>query len=469
MFETQKIDSFFSGEKNLLDEEENVYISRRTKVVRFLRLFLPCLTALLLGLGVVLFDFDTSSDSPLLLAEEEKLYFEKFHMKNTVFEITEKDNQFSVLKADIVEEPTPGKKVYNLTNPDAKTLSKGKVITLAAKEGVYYQTKQDLELQFDVIANYDKQMEIKTNSATYNFSSEYGFGNEKVVGNGEKGSFEANRFTFDKGKGVVTLFDNVFLKSGDFELFSPERAVMYINENKFVSTKATAQKGDSTLKGDTLIAFFRDTKNFEIDKAFSEGHTEIYSNEKKAFSDRGEYNAADGLIKLFGNVKIIDSHGYTATGGMGVYDSAKKVFTLKDDVVVKDKSGYTAVAKTGIYDLVKKTFTLLDSVKIDKGSNIITAPKATYFQEKDEFYFYDNVKVVQEEGTATALQGVFFVKKNIAELSGRVVITKDGNMVTGDKAVSDFNTSKSKLVAKEGGRISGKLIESKLKKISKDK
>ncbi|MBO5441420.1 MAG: hypothetical protein J6A09_02500 [Alphaproteobacteria bacterium] len=85
MFETQKIDSFFSGEKNLLDEEEKIYISRRMKVVRFFKLFLPCLTALLLGMGIVLFDFDATSDSPLPLAEDEKLYFEKFRMKNTVF------------------------------------------------------------------------------------------------------------------------------------------------------------------------------------------------------------------------------------------------------------------------------------------------------------------------------------------------------------------------------------------------
>ena len=45
-----------------------------------------------------------------------------------------------------------------------------------------------------------------------------------------------------------------------------------------------------------------------------------------------------------------------------------------------------------------------------------------------------------------------------------VVIEKNGNIVRGDKAISDFNTSKSKLIAKKGGRISGKLIESKLKK-----
>ncbi len=73
------------------------------------------------------------------------------------------------------------------------------------------------------------------------------------------------------------------------------------------------------------------------------------------------------------------------------------------------------------------------------------------------------VKVTQDGNTATALSGVYFIKKNIAELEHNVVITKDGNVVRGDKAISDFNTSKSRLVAKKGGRISGKLIESTLK------
>lgn len=469
MFETHKIDTFFSGEKNPLDEKEQIFMGRRARVVRFFKLFLPCFTALLLGLGVVLFDFDANMDTPVSLAEEEKLYFEKFRMKNTVFEITEKDNRLSILKADVVEETEPGKKTYNLTNPDAQTFDKGKLITLVSKTGVYKQDEQILDLMTDVVANYDKQMEIKTSSATYNFAKEYGFGNEKVFGNGEKGKFNANKFTFDKKKGIVTLIGNVFMASGDMTLVSPSQAQLYLNENKFVSQNATTTKGKDSIKGDTLSVFFKDTKNFEISRAYSNGHTEIYSEGKKAFADRGEYNADTGLAKLFGNVKIIDATGYTATGDEGVYDSGKKVFTLTGNVSVKDKSGYTATSQSGIYDLSKKTFTLLKDVKISKETNTITAPKAVYFQDKDEFRFYDDVRVVQAENTATAKSGVYYIKKNLAELEGNVVIEKDGNVVHGDKAVSDFNTSKSQLTAKSGGRIFGKLIESTFKRSKEDK
>lgn len=433
MFETQKIDTFFSGEKNLLDEQEMIFLSRRMKLVRFFKLFLPSLTALLLGLGIVLFDFDANTDSTLLLADEEKLYFEKFRMKNTVFEITEKDNQLSIIKADTVEELTPGEKIYTMTSPNAQTYDKGKLITLVSHDGSFDQNKQTLSLSSDVVAVYDGQMKIKTNSATYNFAEEAGFGNEKVIGNGEKGNFEADRFTFNKKEGIVTLIGNVYMKSNDMELRSPNKATLYINENKFISEQATVNKGRDILKGDVLTAFFKDTKSFEIDKAFSSGHTEIYSEGKKAYADKGEYDATENIIRLVDNVRIVDNKGNTATSDIG------------------------------IYDISEQTFTLEKNVKISKGTNIITAPKAIYFRTKDEFRFYDDVKVVQDNNTASAQSGVYYIKKNIAELENNVIITKDGNSVRGDKAISDFNTSKSKLIAKNGGRISGKLIEKSLK------
>ena len=433
MFETQKIDNFFSDDKNLLDEKEKIFMSRRMKIVRFFKLFLPCLTALLFGLGIILFDFDSTQETTVGLAEEEKLYFEKFRMKNTVFEITDRDGKFSILKADTVEEMTPGKKIYDLVNPNAQSFDKGKVITLVADTGAYNQNKQELSLKTNVVANYDKQMEVKTNSGFYNFEKEYGFGNEKIIGNGEKGSFEADRFTFDKKRNIATLIGNVFMKSDEAELRTPDKATLFMNERKFVSVNATVTKVREILKGDEITAFFTDSKRTEIEKAYSKGHTELVSDGKRAFADNGEYDASSQQMKLIDNVKIVD------------------------------KSGYVATAKSGLYDLRKKTFTLENNVKITKGTNVITAPKAIYFEAKDELRFYGGVSVKQESGTAVADNGVYFIKKNIAELENNVVITKDGNSVRGDKAVSDFNTSLSRLIAKNGGRISGKLIESSFK------
>ena len=467
MFETRKIDTFFTGDKNLLEAEEKIYTSRRTKIVRFLKLFMPCLTALLLGLGVILFDFETNEENPFSRKDEDRAYFEKFRMKNTVFELTEKNNKFSVIKADEVEEKEAGSKIYNLTHPDAQTTDKGKVITLVAQNGVYNQNTQILDLATNVIGNYNREIEIKTESATYNFETEKGFGNEKVTGKGENRAFVANRFSFDNKNGIIELFGNVELSGNDLELKSPHKAILYMNENKMITTQGTVTKGKDILKGDEITAFFKDTKQFELKRAYSNGHTEIYTAGKAIFADRGEYFKDNAIARLFDNVKVVDSSGYTATGNTGEYDMNKRTFTLTGDVMIKDKSGYTATSESCVYDMGKKTITLLNKVTIIKDKSTVTAPKAIYFQTKDEFHFYDNVKVSQEGYEATAQSGIYFVKKNVAELNDNVVITKDGNQVHGDKAISDFTTSKSRLIpTKKGGRIFGKLIESTLKKKS---
>ncbi len=433
MFETSKIDSFFSGEKNFFEEEEKSFISRRTKVVRFFKLFLPCLTAILLGLGVALFDFDATSSSAISMANEEKLYFEKFKMKNTVFEITEKDNQFSILKADEVEEKNAGEKIYDLINPDANTLHKGKFITLRADIGAYDQNKKLLNLNRDVQADYNKQMLVKTSSATYNFDSETGFGNDKIIGTGEKGNFVANKFTFDKKNSTITLIGDVELYNDNIKLTTPNKATLFSDENKFVADNATVIKENDKLKGKVLTAFFKDTKKFELDRAITEGNTEIYSNGKTAFADKGEYIAETRIAYLYDNVKI------------------------------KDNKGYTATSENGMYNFDTKKITLNNNVKITKANNTAITDKAIYYQDKDEFHLIGNVKISQQGTTASANKGIYFVKKNIVELLDNVVIERNGNVVRGDKAISDFNTSKSKLIAQKGGRISGKLIENKLK------
>ncbi len=432
MFEINKIDHFFSNEKNPFEEEERFFVTKRMKVVRFLKLFLPCLTALLLGLGIVLFEFDTTNDTSLLIKEQEKVYFEKFQMNNPVFEVTEKDNRFSIIKASKVEEAFKGKKIYNLTTPDAIMYDKDKVITLASELGIYNQDKTILELKNKVISNYNEQMKINTNSATYIFSEERGFGNEKIFGTSPKGNFVANSFIYDKKGGKFDLIGNVVLSNNDIKLETPDKASLFFNDNKFEAINPTTTKGQDVLKADLLVAHFKDLKNFEIERATTFGNTKIYTNNKIALSQNGEYDASTGLIKLFNNVKIIDENGYIATADNGVYDSTNKQFILTDNV------------------------------EITKDSSKILTPKAIYFQNKEEFFFYDDVKVIQEEGTASAQSGVYYVKQNIAELKGNVVLTKDGNTVKGDKAISNFNTSKSKLIAKSGGRISGKLIESSL-------
>mgnify|MGYP002425136401 CR=1 FL=1 len=117
-----------------------------------------------------------------------------------------------------------------------------------------------------------------------------------------------------------------------------------MNENKFVSANATVKKGNDTLKGDTITAFFKDTKRFEIDRAFSNGHTEIRSEGKKAFADRGEYEAKTGLVKLFDNVKITPRQPISVfTAVQKKHLPCKTMLKLKTKAVIRPlpKTAYT--------------------------------------------------------------------------------------------------------------------------------
>ena len=462
MFETHKIDTFFTGDKNLFDKDEEIFISRRTKVVRFLKLFLPCLTATLLGVGVALFNFDTTQPT-LSVDKDDNFYFEKFRMKNTVFEVTDEDNQFSILKAKTVEENKPGSKIYELEKPDAKTIDGDKTITLKANNGVYNQNNEELFLEGDVESLYDEQMLIKTNSANYNFKTEKGSGKEKITGEGENKNFSAIGFSFDKKNNILTLNKDVYLKSDNLSLTTPKQATLYINKNMFIANDAVVKKDNDSLEGNELKVFFKDTKNFEILKAFSKGNTKIKTNKKTATADRGEYFADKNIANLYDNVRVRDDSGYDARAKKGTYYLTKNNFVLDDDVKIV-KGANTAYTDKAIFYQDKKEFHFLGNIKIINGKNVAYTDKAIYYQNKDEFHFFGNVKINQQDTTATSKKGIYFVKKNIVELIDNVIIEKNGNMVRGDKAISDFNTSKSKLIAKKGGRISGKLIESKLKK-----
>ena len=104
MFDSKKIDSYFSGEKNLR-KEDNSYLGRRAKIMRWVKLLLPSLAALLTGLLIVIPSLQNNIDD---LAQDitrpRKGELEKLHMENTVFYITDADNKVNNFTADNIDE-----------------------------------------------------------------------------------------------------------------------------------------------------------------------------------------------------------------------------------------------------------------------------------------------------------------------------------------------------------------------------
>ena len=93
MFDSHKIDAYFNGEKNLRLQTETA-LSRRAKIMRWVKLVLPCLAALLIGLLIIiphLQNDDSRFDMDITRPKKGEL--EKLHMEQTVFYITDAENK----------------------------------------------------------------------------------------------------------------------------------------------------------------------------------------------------------------------------------------------------------------------------------------------------------------------------------------------------------------------------------------
>ena len=117
MFDSHKIDAYFNGEKDLRPAAETM-LTRRAKIMRWIKLALPSLAALLIGLLIVLPGLQTDDDRfELDVTRPKKGELEKLHMENTVFYITDADNQVNNFNADKIDETEPGSKLIKLINP----------------------------------------------------------------------------------------------------------------------------------------------------------------------------------------------------------------------------------------------------------------------------------------------------------------------------------------------------------------
>ena len=122
MFDSHKIDAYFNGEKNLRLQTETA-LSRRAKIMRWVKLVLPCLAALLIGLLIIiphLQNDDSRFDMDITRPKKGEL--EKLHMEQTVFYITDAENKVNNFNADKIDETEPGSKLLKLINPDRKSV-----------------------------------------------------------------------------------------------------------------------------------------------------------------------------------------------------------------------------------------------------------------------------------------------------------------------------------------------------------
>jgi lipopolysaccharide export system protein LptC len=179
---------------------------RYSRFVGMMKLVLPSLAALLLGLVAVW---------PKLTAHDDRFQIgfanlspnsvENLSMVNARFFGLNRRNQPFTLTADVATEDEPGSGLIVLDQPKADFLTPGgKGVYIESRRGFYNQKTQLLDLEGEVNLFHEEGYEMHTEKARVDLKTSTAEGNVPVKGQGPQGLIDGQGFRIlDKGAQVV--------------------------------------------------------------------------------------------------------------------------------------------------------------------------------------------------------------------------------------------------------------------------
>ncbi len=414
MLDSHQIDSYF--ENSQLRKDISDKRSHSSRWARLIKIGGPCIAAAIFGLMVIMPNIKKSIDIRDNVTMPKINEMEKLHMEETVFSTTDSKNRISRIVADSVDELEPGSPKVKILNPHGTIPTDNGEMVIVADVGYFDQKATILDLEHDINAVIEEKTTISTERATYDFKSEYGYGNAPIFASGEWGKAQAQSFNYDKKNNELMLNGNTEITTKEWILTSDKVTRYYQNENKAISEgNVKITQGQNVLKTDKLISYFSKGGHKELLRAEAYGNVEIHTPNEKAYGT------------------------------------------------------------SGIYDLTQNRLELNSKAKVIQGDNLLTADKIiVYFYPgvKREINYIEalgHVTVTTPKGSAQGNKGVYKPQEDIVELLDDVIIRQDNNFIRGGRAETNLKTSISRITGRQKGeRISG-IFYSKGKKTDGNK
>ncbi len=258
-----------------------------------------------------------------------------------------------------------------------------------------------------------------------------------------------------------------------------EANIGYYNQNKShikVLDNVKAIYSDGT----TLLT---QSAEYDFNSSFGYGNDDIYAygNWGKLWAQSFKYYQKDEILLLIGKPKVVnDDNVLTAYKTIKYYrllniveanDNVKVItpdYTLYAD---KMKSYLSSDGKLNI-----KQIEAYGNVKVVDNENTLYADKMKAIMNVntktiEQIEAYDNVKIVTVDGIAKGNYAIYELSKHKIELVDNVSIEKDGNVIYGQKAVTDLKTSISKIITsdKNKQRVSGVIKGTSIKEQKNEK
>ncbi|HYG91692.1 MAG TPA: LptA/OstA family protein [Azospirillum sp.] len=204
---------------------------------------------------------------------------------------------------------------------------------------------------------------------------------------------------------------------------------------------ASAKKGETTVYGDVLTAYYREVpgKGNEVFQLVGDGRVRVISPNQQVFGDRIVYDMDKQVAVVTGkDLKLITAKDVvTARDSLEYYEAQNLAVARGDAVAVREDRRLRADVLIGQF--VKGPGGTTQMQRIDGSGNVV---------------------VTTPTDVARSEKLVYSVADNTAVLLGNVRITRGDNQLNGDAAEMNMNTKINRVIAgpATGGRVKGLLI-----------
>lgn len=241
---------------------------------------------------------------------------------------------------------------------------------------------------------------------------------------------------------------------------------------KIINPKGTIPvgKNDDLVKIDSDVAYFNQQEN--IVKA-EQNVKAVYDDGTTVLTEQADYD----FNKSYGvgnkDVYAYGSWGKLWADGFEYYQNDELLVLVGKSKIVSDERTLWANRQVRYYKLQNK-MEAEGNVKFVESNNVLYADKLiAMFEGKEpseikQVEAYGNVVVITNDGTAKGDYGIYRPKTAQIELYGNVILEQDGNVVHGQKAITNLNTSVSRIISAKNsknsaGRVSGVIKGSTVK------
>lgn len=285
--------------------------------------------------------------------------------------------------------------------------------------------------------------------------------------------------------GLGTAFGN---SDQPVEIYADQGIEWHQDASAYVARgNARAIRGETTVYGDTLIAYYRKApartagsesngatngdlgSGTQIYRVDADGNVRIVSSNGTAYGDHAVYDVDKAILVMRGkNLRLVtDRDTITARDTLEYWQNQDMAVARGNALAVSDDRKISANILTAYFrDVNGRDVNGRDqngkagapkggksaASPAAKGSKAASGAKAAPGADSnlDRMYAYGNVVITTPQEVAIGDRGVYNARTGIAVLTGAVKITRDKNQLNGAAAEINLNTNVSRMLAAPG-------------------